>query len=193
MENEIIKKEEIIMETNENLSEAMKKANTKKGWYRFFAKQIDIGIAGLFAGIILVLMQINVSKMNISMIGLISVIALIPIEAIQISIMGTTIGKWLFNIKLKNHEDGKISLVNSLKRSGLVSLRGLGMGIPIVTLITMNNGYKSIIKNGVLSWDEDCNIEVEYKRVNIIKISFATLLIIGHYIINIIEFSNRHR
>src|SRR3990167_10271102 len=56
----------------------------------------------------------------------------IPIEALLLSTLGTTPGKWFLRTQLKQGKKKTMDYLTALRRSFSVWFRGLGMGIPIV-------------------------------------------------------------
>ena len=42
-------------------------------------------------------------------------------------------------------------------------MRGLGLGVPIVSLATLMTGYKTLTESGVASWDRDKPWVVTYR------------------------------
>ena len=71
---------------------------------------------------------------------------------------GTSIGKSIFGIRVVNSNMQTIGIGNGLRREFAVWLKGLGLGIPIVSLFTMLNSYDRLRKEGTARWDAGRNV-----------------------------------
>ena len=100
------------------------------------------------------------------------------LEAYLISTWGTTPGKWLLRIKISDKNDRYISYYSALKRSYMVFLRGLGLGIPIVCFITQILSYSELKKNGITSWDNDLEIKISHGEISVFRGLFVVFLVI---------------
>lgn len=144
---------------------------------RFFARNIDYAI---FSIIIAVIWRAFLSKpISIGDIAfnLLILFLWVFIEPICLSILGTTFGKSLLKVKIRTVEGKKLPFFNALKRSGLVWLRALGVGIPIISLFAMFVAGKKLIHNGISSWDKDCNSIVIHQKIGIIRSVIAIVYI----------------
>ncbi len=72
-----------------------------------------------------------------------------------IGVSGLTLGKVIFGVKVTRLDGGKLGLWHGLARDFTVLVKGVGLGIPIIALITMLTAYNRLRKEGVSSWDED--------------------------------------
>ena len=112
----------------------------------------------------------------------------IIIESLFLSIFGNTLGKWIFSTKITDLKYSKPSFLISLKRTFLVHMRGLGFGIPILSLITTIISYNRLTNHahlGFTSWDNDCNTIVMHKKLNVPKVAISITLIFGLYLFSI--------
>ena len=91
------------------------------------------------------------------------------VEAVFLAMIGTTPGKWLFNISVVNNNGSKLTFSSALNRSFMVWIKGLGLGIPLVSLFTMYSSYSELQKNGITSWDKDDNHIVRHGKFNALK------------------------
>jgi len=97
----------------------------------------------------------------------------IPLEALFISLTGTTPGKWVFGIKVLSKKLDKLSYSNALKRAFRVFYQGEGFSIPLITLFTRIYAYKRLKETGTTLWDTAVNSMVTYKKWGIIRILAA--------------------
>lgn len=76
------------------------------------------------------------------------------VGAAAIAIAGTTLGKLTFGIKILTLDGQRPSLGGALEREFAVWLKGLAMGIPLVSLFANMAGFKRLTERGATSWDE---------------------------------------
>lgn len=158
-------------------------------WVRYWARMIDTFIGSLFVHICWVL--ISPQSYNNTQQFLKIIVALagcIIIESLFLSIFGNTLGKWIFSTKITDLKYSKPSFLISLKRTFLVHMRGLGFGIPILSLITTIISYNRLTNHahlGFTSWDNDCNTIVMHKKLNVPKVAISITLIFGLYLFSI--------
>lgn len=98
----------------------------------------------------------------------------IPVEALLLVLWGKTPGKALLNVRLKGE---KFTFLRALQRSVLVWFRGLGMGIPGVSIITLLVAYQRLNLFRKTSWDRELNVSVEHAPVDGWRIAVAIFVI----------------
>ncbi len=146
-------------------------------WVRFLARHIDIYIfAIIICGLWMIISPSIFLKSRI-MFGLITIFIWIFVESVFLSSWGTTFGKWLLKIKVRDKEDKKLTFLVALKRSFLVYLKGYGLGMPIISIFTELSAYNKLINNGITTWDEDCQLVVSHQAIGIIRSAVAIILI----------------
>lgn len=159
--------------------------NTTRPWLRLFARLFDYCFFYL-----VVIISLSCTPFFIEDFFEIGVIALlflmpclwIPFEAVLIKTFGTTPGKKLFGIKIKNENDANLSLKKSFKRSLMVWMRGVGFGIPILNTICFFIFRRDLKKMGNASWDQKLNIRVytsKRKRTRALLGTAAFALLLG--------------
>ena len=109
--------------------------------------------------------------------GLINLAFYIAIESILLSTLGTTLGKWILRVSIKDNQGKKLSLGNSLKRTFLVYFRGFAFFIPIISIVTLIYAYASLSSSGSTSWDKECNITVTHQRIGFLRILAGIILL----------------
>lgn len=152
-------------------------------WMRYFARGVDSIINFYVAAIVIGIFLIFISEdlfnafyeMNDILFIIICSVVGLSIESAVISIFGTTIGKWVFSIKVIDIKGKKLKPNISLKRNFLMYYKGLGLGIPIISLITMLFSFNQLNEEpvGRTSWDINCNTLVIVGDKNIFKIIIA--------------------
>lgn len=143
-------------------------------WVRFWARMLDVLSFSLIFGLILGLIAPQVLvKPNDAALGIFAFFAWIFVEAVMLSTFQTTIGKWLFKTNISLNSGASISFSDAISRSFKVWWRGLGAGLPIVSLITMNVAHGRLTRNGRTSWDEDTCFSVTHERIGILRVLAA--------------------
>jgi hypothetical protein len=88
-----------------------------------------------------------------------------PIEALLITAVGTTPGKWLFGIYLQfsisdayARRDTRAQLLRAMRRALRVWIHGVGAGFPPVAPFTIAFAFEGLAENQETDWDfaEDC-------------------------------------
>jgi uncharacterized RDD family membrane protein YckC len=75
-------------------------------------------------------------------------------SGIFIGLTGTTLGKWIFGTRITQPNGKPIGIKAALAREFDVFVRGLGLGIPFVVLITCLTSYSTLTANKICSWDD---------------------------------------
>ena len=99
-------------------------------------------------------------------------------EAAMLPSWGTTPGKALLGVTLRNRNGSKLTFEQALARSFKVAIKGVGLAIPLVSLFTHITAYNRLTNTGVTSWDEEGRFEVHHQPVGSGRlIVFALLLL----------------
>ena len=155
---------------------------------RFLARSIDSIIYG---GIITVLFSIYffilgflggdinfMDNIHKYVIYVIYIILYIIVETIVLTTFQTTAGKKFLNISIKKIDNSQILFKNSLKRTVLVWIRGLGLAIPLVSFVTHLVAYGNLSTDNYTSWDKDSNFKVINNSVETWRIAVASIIAI---------------
>lgn len=102
----------------------------------------------------------------------------IPIEGFLISLFGYTPGKWLFSIRVIGKNRKKLPMETSIKRSFLVWLKGMAMGIPILSLFSIFIAYSRYAQLGVCSWDRELMCLIQHKEISKARMIIAIILLV---------------
>jgi hypothetical protein len=109
------------------------------------------------------------------------------VEPFMVATFGTTPGKWLLKVRLTLAAGSAVSYSHALSRSITVWWRGLGIGFPIVSLITLIIAYGQLTRNGVTSWDKEGGFVVAHEKIGVSRvietiaffITFLVLIAVG--------------
>lgn len=198
--------EEHVNANNTNSKETLKNNIGKttlqvRPWVRGAARLIDFWfvyytfcfLAGVIGCVVCYLFGIplsrpinnisNIENSQISPLGALSLFIWVFVESLLLSTWGTTPGKWLLKINLRDSAGKKLTFKNALSRSFSVWWRGIGIGLfaPITLIIA----DIKIRKKGITSWDRDGNFTVTHDDVGILRSMIAVLLICSIFSLNI--------
>jgi uncharacterized RDD family membrane protein YckC len=144
-------------------------------WIRYWARYIDIVAFSLVFGIFLAIFMPSVLESSDIFLTILILFVWIFAESALLSSWGTTPGKWLLRVNLAGHS-GKPEFSAALNRSFAVWLKGLGLGIPIVSFFTLVSSYNHLTKEGIMSWDKDGHFTVTHGKIGIIRIIVAIVV-----------------
>lgn len=146
-------------------------------WRRYFARTVDNVFWGtlimLVVGIALALYDVKMAEDfaklfeglggRVASIVLSAVLCTIP-NAILIGLTGGNLGKWLFGICVFDRQDRPIGLLRAFQREFRVLLLGLGLGVPVVSLITSLIAYQKLREDRITNWDQALNLKVLHRK-----------------------------
>lgn len=149
-------------------------------WVRYWARMLDIYSFTLLAGFVLGLIFPALNMLEIAFgMSLYSIFIWIFVESSLLSTWGTTPGKWLFKTSLRTNAGEKLSFSNALSRSFSVWWRGLGIGFPIASLITLLVAHRKLTIEGVTTWDRKGGFVVSHKKIGAIRVVIVTIFFIS--------------
>ena len=128
---------------------------------RYVARMMDINIFTLLVYAILFLgLRLRPIPTGIlgNLIGSALWLVWLPLEALFLSRLGTTPGKWIMGIRLERAEGGKLSFSQALSRAWRVFGRGLGYTIPLWALWRLYRSYREHAENVDMDWDDGTEI-----------------------------------
>jgi len=150
-------------------------------WRRFFARRLDTFLGGfLFAfvfGLLYVLAAV-LSPASAALLGSflnewVIILPIIPFiwvfEALCLSSFGTTPGKALYGISMRRNGE-LLSFRLAFWRAFTVFVKGEGLWIPLVVLITNSIGYTALTRDGQTTWDRDGDIVVRHRPFSVLRI-----------------------
>jgi uncharacterized RDD family membrane protein YckC len=172
-------------------------------WRRFWARWLDWSVCGFFiltpilfgidffanvgSGNSLLEISAHYNKMegfytfvnNPVIFSISTVLIWIPFEAVLMSTIGTTLGKFLFGIKvLQANGENKFKFKGALGRSVGVNGYGAAFGFPLVNLAFFHSAYKNLRENKQTSWDQKRGLSVGFEKLGLVKRGIAFSLIL---------------
>jgi len=166
----------------------MDNENEARPWVRFFARMIDYYAFYLLISV--ALPTLTLSSKTASIYSFSMTFLWIFLESLLLSTYGTTPGKWFLKIELKKASNSKLTYSEALKRSFAVWWRGMGVGFPLLTLITFIIASRKLEKNGITSWDRNLGTMVVHKDIGSARALIVVLLVmywVSTYVWNIIH------
>lgn len=155
-------------------------------WKRFFARMFDFWLevipVSFLGGFILASMFPGFShwlEQNTSLYSLLCVPVALVLDSIIHRVFGNTPGKALLGVKVRDQNLKPLSFLNTLRRNLAMWFSGLGLSLPIVSLVTMFMQFRRRNKGQPASYDElyEQTLIVKGKPIGpIASIAFATLL-----------------
>lgn len=149
-------------------------------WHRWLARILDVGCFGGLLGMVMgtvapdALLGANDIALNLMLLAL-----WVPVETLLISAYGTTPGKALLRIRVTNADGYSLSPGTALERSFQVWMRGMGFGIPLVSLVTMVMAYNRLEKQGSTTWDHALGVRVTQRHVGAGRWMFIAAIVIA--------------
>ncbi|HET7881195.1 MAG TPA: RDD family protein [Acetobacteraceae bacterium] len=143
-------------------------------WRRYFARTFDLVVNGALSwallGIILYIVApaagpdlLTSAGDNTTIAGILNAALVLPLNAVFIGCTGGTLGKWLIGVRVLAADGDVIGFVPAFRRECAVWLRGLGLCIPVIAILTCVNAYKNLKRNGSVSWDQNRAFEVVHR------------------------------
>ena len=161
----------------ENNSERVNTAKVRP-WVRYWARYLDIVIFSIIFGLFVSIFIPSVLDSSEIFLTILILFIWAFIESILLSNWGTTPGKWILKVQLKDKNGGKPEFSKALNRSIAVWFRGLGFGIPIVTLFTLVAAHNRLTKKGITSWDEEGHFKITHGKIGAIRIMVAIIIFV---------------
>lgn len=157
-------------------------------WHRYWARMIDVFIFSVILDIALLyvfdLFGLNIVERIV--LSICFLLAWLPVEAVLLSVLGTTAGKWLFNIQIRDEQGEKLSFRAAMNRGFKVFVRGMGGGIPLVSFLCLINAHSKLVYEGTASWDKG-DIKVTHIPLGIFKKLICFAVVIGYLYLRFIE------
>lgn len=84
----------------------------------------------------------------------------VPVEALMLALFGTTFGKWLFGLKVQNHQNAKPDFSVALRRQTNLFIRGMALGIPVLSWIAILVAGVQTMSAKAAPWDQHRGLRV---------------------------------
>lgn len=166
-------------------------------WRRYFARIFDLTVFGVIAWFLIGYAWYSIAplqadrfftQLNPTLDAILTVALGSLVTGLVLGFVGTTPGKSIFGIRVKTLKGQSIGVSNGIARDLTILAKGLGLGIPFVTLITLILSYRRLKKNNVMSWDAG-QFTVTYRRNTGSQIAMTIAGIILYFVIVALVFA----
>ncbi|MBB3048942.1 hypothetical protein FHR99_003216 [Litorivivens lipolytica] len=131
-------------------------------WRRYIARTVDIWVLGLllgyplgyFASMVSPTLQHWLLETPALLLGWFMAPFILFVEALLFALTGTTIGKALFNVNVRNASGNRLTAGMYLARQARVYWSGLGTGFPLISLFTCVYQHGRVKQGKPASYDE---------------------------------------
>jgi uncharacterized RDD family membrane protein YckC len=134
-------------------------------WVRFWARTLDYYVFCLLFGGLAVAIHPPLAEFNHLLLGIGLLICHGFFEPLLLTSFGTTPFKALLNVRVRNLDGSKPGYLKGLRRTFSACLRGQGLGIPLVALITHSMACTRLTQKGITVWDEDGGFRVAHQNI----------------------------
>lgn len=139
-------------------------------WIRWWARLFDYLLFAFFCSFILSHFAPDILEAEEIVLGMLVIFGWVFVEALLLSTWGTTPGKYLLKISLRDSRNQILSFNKAFKRSMYVWSAGMGIGYPILALVTLIMGYRTLNIQGITKWDEAGNLVVTHEKIGFIRV-----------------------
>lgn len=134
---------------------------------RFLARLLDETVYGLLWSAVLTLgFGVNLSTFS-QKYGFVDTIAVLLltllIEPVLLHLFGTTLGKWIFGLRLETEDGARPDYQTARARTAMVLWRGEGLNIPVYALVRNWKGFKACMDGEESSWDYENSLVYTYR------------------------------
>jgi uncharacterized RDD family membrane protein YckC len=148
-------------------------------WVRYCARMLDTWGTTLIVGFIVGIVYPRAAEWNEILFGMALLLAYCFIEPMFFDVFGTTPGKALLGIDVRTQSGERLSYSQAWGRTLSIWWRGLGMGLPLVSLITLSCAYYNLTRKKITTWDRHGAFQVSHRKIGLFKGIVATLLLLG--------------
>ncbi len=155
-------------------------ATENQPWRRWLARGVDYAVAAFMLGFALAFIAPETSIFDNNLMATLVVCAFWVIaEAFVQAWFGSTPGKALFAISVKQRDGRSLRVHQALARSLRVWVFGVGVGLPLISLFTMAHAHGRLRRQGATSWDEKGNLVVSYDSLGPVRIAVIVLAVLA--------------
>lgn len=134
-------------------------------WQRFWARSLDAYVYGTLLVTAATLLAGGKSPQWGTVVStLLGFVLMLILEPVQLRLFGTTLGKWIFGIRVTDADGRRLSLSEGFWRTAVVLWYGQGLNVPFVELWRLYKSYKTYENNEFLPWDDPSELTVKDKK-----------------------------
>jgi hypothetical protein len=150
-------------------------------WIRFWARTIDVMLFSSILSFILTVVPKKVWQLinGIEYIMPMSLFLWVLAESILLSTWGTTPGKVILGITVRELDGSILNFTRALNRSASVWFFGMGCGISFIELIANITSYSRLSKKGITRWDQNGKYSISHTEISTINIIITIMILVG--------------
>ena len=137
-------------------------------WRRFFARVFDLSLCSLPINFCLVVFyNVNLGSLGTGLRILHSFAAMLLMlmaEPLLLHLFGTTPGKWILGLSVSDENGRRLSYGEGWMRTFRACAYGMGLSLPIISLIRLLVSRKACLRGDVLAWEEDSVLELRDEK-----------------------------
>lgn len=122
-------------------------------WRRFWARRFDYF---LYSMVLSLLFRDFIHGEGISLLLILP--AMLFIEPMLLSLIGTTPGKAFFGIRVTDPDGNRLDYQTALERTWTVLWEGMALNLPLVTLYFQYKSLQTVQQDESLSWEEESDL-----------------------------------
>ena len=130
-------------------------------WRRFFARTLDLSLAGILWSALQYLV-LHWYWPEFGLMGFADTLVsawgawlfLLVLEPILLCTWGYTPGKRLLRLKVRREDGSKLDLERAVIRTAWILLRGFALDIPFLNILCLGTCYDKCVKDQVMPWDQ---------------------------------------
>lgn len=134
----------------------------KAQWPRFLARMLDWAlyttVLDVFRVFVLDVNLLNQNNGEDLLMAIMGIVLTFAIEPVLLSTWGTTVGKWIFGLRVTDNMGNKLCYQDALSRTFSVFWHGEGFDIPIYHLYRNWKSYEACENGETLDWEWDSNL-----------------------------------
>jgi hypothetical protein len=163
----------------------LQESHEVRPWVRYWARMIDCWMAALVLPFLLGMTHPLLAQWLLAfpwsdyLFGALTLFGWVFVEAALLSGWGSTPGKWLLRISVRDSHGQRLTFRAALERTLDIWWRGLALGIPLLSFFTMLLALGTLTRTGVTSWDARGGYVVTHGKIGWLRIVLTVLFAIG--------------
>ncbi len=157
-------------------------------WRRYFARNLDLTVYSILWLIFshLVLRWNPKESLPVSLLDTFIIIGLmLMIEPVLLSLCGTTLGKWVFGLVIRDKNGKKLTRKQAFQRTFGVFTNGYGFNIPIYNIVRQEKCYNACSSQEPMTWEEGFTYTIKDTKIvrALVFIGLTILMIATSYLV----------
>lgn len=159
-------------------------------WRRYLARMFDTLVTGSVTWIAISMVMFVVAPFQAERFfalfkgpvggildAMLTLVAVIPGNALMIGLTGVSVGKWLFGVKVVRPDGRPIGFLAAFGRELQVWFNGLFFGAPFISLFTLIGSYSQLKEAKVAAWDPPRRRVVLHRPMNALQVCLILLAV----------------